>query len=352
MKEKEDILPEEDFLPEEASADEDSLYEHYALEASGGQNPLRVDKFLSNLLRNISRSRIKNASQTGSIKVNGESVKASYKVKPGDRVTVLLPFPPPPDVEAEDLPLHIVYEDKSIILINKAAGMVVHPAVGHRTGTLVHGLLWHFGKLPDMGEPARPGLVHRLDKDTSGIMLVAKVEFAMAHLGKQFFDRTTGREYQAIVWGDLATGGTIVGNVGRSPRDRKKFMVSADPDFGKHAVTHYEVLERFGFATLVKCKLETGRTHQIRVHMKHIGHTLFGDTYYDGNKQLFGPKNKGFQDFIRECLTIMPRQALHAKTLSFTHPETGERMSFDSELPEDFASVLKRFREWTERKRN
>ncbi|MEO1448186.1 MAG: RluA family pseudouridine synthase [Bacteroidota bacterium] len=328
--------------------DEDGLFDHYTLVATQGQKPLRVDKFLSNLLPFTTRSKIKNASQTGSIVVNGQPVKVSYKVKPGDEVKIVLPYPPVPTLEAEDIPIDIRYEDPDVLVVHKDPGMVVHPALGHRTGTLVHGLLWHFEHLPQPAKPQdnpRPGLVHRLDKDTSGIMVVAKQEYAMAHLSKQFFDRTTERRYQAIVWGNVKEDeGTIVGHVGRHPRNRKIFFTYADGSVGKHAVTHYKVLERLGFLTLVECKLETGRTHQIRVHMKHLGHPLFSDKDYGGSHQVMGPKTQKFQQFVRNCFEILPRQALHAKTLGFTHPMREERMDFDSELPADMAGLLEKVR--------
>lgn len=327
----------------------DELYDHYTLTATGNQRPLRVDKFLSNLLPFTTRSKIKNASQTGSITVNGQPVKVSYKVRPNDEVKIMLPYPPAPKLEPEEMELDIRYEDEAMMIVHKPAAMVVHPSFGHRTGTLIHGLLWHFEHLPQpKGEEiARPGLVHRLDKDTTGTMVIAKTEYAMAHLGKQFFDRTSDRTYQAIVWGDVKEDeGTITGHIGRDPRDRKLFMTYPNGEVGKHAVTHYRVLERFGVTTLIECKLETGRTHQIRVHFKHIGHTLFGDKNYGGDKQLKGPKVKKFQQFLQNCFTILPRQALHAKTLAITHPTTEERMAFDSELPPDMQEVIEKMRTW------
>lgn len=332
----------------EAAREEDLLYEHYTLQASNKQRPLRVDKFLSNLLPFTSRSRIKNASKTGAIMVNDQPVKASFKVKAGDVVKLVLPYPPSPELEPENIPLDIRYEDEYLLVVHKPPGMVCHPSLGHWSGTLVHGLLWHFGQLPQAKgqELPRPGLVHRIDRDTSGILVVAKEEYAMAHLSKQFFDRSTDRLYHALVWGDVQDDtGTIVANVGRSQRNRKLFQAfPADSDKGKHAVTHYQVLERFGVATLLACKLETGRTHQIRVHAKHIGHPLFQDADYGGDKILAGPPTKKYQQFMRNCFALMPRQALHAKSLSFDHPATGQRMHFDSELPADFEAVLQKLR--------
>ncbi|MEL6674324.1 MAG: RluA family pseudouridine synthase [Bacteroidota bacterium] len=328
--------------------DEEGMFQHYTLRASGGQKPLRVDKFLANLLPFTTRSRIKNASQTGSISVNGREVKISYKVKPGDEVKLLLPFPPSPKLEPEDIPLDIRYEDESMLILHKPPGMVCHPSLGHRSGTLIHGLLHYFDQLPAPAkkqEFPRPGLVHRLDKDTSGIMVIAKTEYAMAHLSKQFFDRTSEREYRAIVWGDVKEDeGTVVAHIGRHPRHRKLYYAYADGSVGKHAVTHYKVLERFGIMTLVSCKLETGRTHQIRVHMKSIGHTLFNDVMYGGEKMLRGPQTQKFKQYYKNCLELLPRQGLHAKTLSLDHPVTGERIHFDSELSEDMASLLEKLR--------
>ena len=332
--------------------DEDNLYEHYTLIAAPGQAPLRVDKFLANLLPFKTRSQIKNASRTGSISVNGKVVKASYKVKSEDVVKLLLPFPPPPELEAEQMDLDIRYEDDSFLIFHKPPGLVVHPGLGNWTGTLVHGLLWHFENLPhqpsDKGASIRPGLVHRLDRDTSGIMVIAKEEYAMAHLSKQFFDRTTDRTYQAIVWGDVQEDqGTIDRPIGRNPKDRRTFFAfPPESGKGKRAVTHYRVLERFGIATLVQCKLETGRTHQIRVHMKYLGHTLFSDKEYGGDKVLKGPNTQKYKQFVRNCFEVMPRQALHAKTLSLDHPATGKRMDFDSELPADFQALIEKLRKW------
>lgn len=331
--------------------DDDDLFEHYTLVASKGQNPIRVDKFLANLLPFTTRSKIKNASQTGSISVNGKEVKVSQKVRGGDIVRLMLPYPPPPELEPEEMELDIRYEDDDLIIVHKPAGLVVHPSFGHWTGTLIHGLLWHFQHLPaprGAKENHRPGLVHRIDKDTSGLMVIAKTDYAMAHLSKQFYDHTTGREYHAMVWGDLQEDrGTVIANIGRSQKDRKKFFAyPPDSDKGKHAVTHYEVLERFGVCTLVKCVLETGRTHQIRVHMRHLSHPLFSDHFYGGEKIVCGPPSRKYQQFIRNCFEIMPRQALHAKTLALTHPATGERLTFDSELPSDFQGLMDKLRHW------
>ena len=342
------------YKPKEAdlNPDEDHLYEHYTLVAATGQAPLRVDKFLANLLPFKTRSQIKNASLTGSISVNGKPVKASYKVKGEDEVKLLFPFPPPPQLEPEEMDLDIRYENEVFLIVHKPPGMVVHPGLGNWTGTLVHGLLWYFNNLPkSTGKDAanRPGLVHRLDRDTSGIMVIAKEEYAMAHLSKQFFDRTTARTYQAIVWGDIQEDqGTIDRPIGRHPKGRKLFYAfPPEEGKGKRAVTHYQVLERFGIATLVQCKLETGRTHQIRVHLKYLGHTLFSDKEYGGDHILKGPNTQKYKQFMRNCFELMPRQALHAKTLSLDHPMTGERMDFDSELPADFQGLVDKLRKWS-----
>ena len=337
--------------PDSLEPDEDDLFDHFSLKATSGQKPLRVDKFLANLLPFTTRSRIKNASQTGAISVNGKQVKVSYKVKPGDQVKLMLPYPPPPELEAEDISLEFLYEDESFLIVYKEPGVVCHPSLGHRSGTLIHGLLWHFQNLPnpkEQSEHPRPGLVHRIDKDTSGILVIAKTEYSMAHISKQFFDRTTDREYVALVWGDVKEDkGTVVAHIGRHPRHRKLYFAYPDGSVGKHATTHYEVIERFGFATLIKCKLETGRTHQIRVHMKYLGHPLFSDWRYGGDKILVGPSHKKYQQFIRNCFEILPRQALHARSLSFDHPVTGERMHFESPLPNDMVQVTEKMRNYS-----
>lgn len=337
---------------ERLDSGDDNLHEHYTLVVQSRQKPLRVDKFLSNLLPFTSRSRIKNASSTGSISVNEQEVKVSYKVKPGDVVRLMLPYPPVPKLEPEDLPLDIRYEDDSFLILHKEPHMVCHPSFGHRTGTIVHGLIFYLKNLPNAPteqEHIRPGLVHRLDRDTSGIMVIAKSEYAMAHLSKQFFDRTSERTYQALVWGDvLEDEGTIDAHIGRHPKNRKIYFTYPDGSEGKHAVTHYKVLERFGVMTLVECKLETGRTHQIRVHMKSIGHRLFMDKEYGGDRVIKGPPTKKYQQFIRNCFELMPRQGLHAKTLSVDHPMTKERHHFTSDLPPDMQSVVDKLRAWSQ----
>jgi 23S rRNA pseudouridine1911/1915/1917 synthase len=327
----------------------DDLYEHYRFTASEGQEPLRVDKFLMNFIENATRSKIQQAAKAGNVLVNDVVIKSNHKVKPNDVVRVVLAYPPPEKLlVAEDIPLDIVYEDEEVIVVNKPAGMVVHPGHGNYSGTLVNGLIHHIENLPT-NSSERPGLVHRIDKDTSGLLVVAKTEFAMANLSKQFFDRTTERLYYALVWGHVEDDeGTIEGNIGRSFKNRLQMDVFPDGDFGKHAVTHYKVLERLTYVTLVQCKLETGRTHQIRAHFKHIGHTLFNDERYGGNDILKGTTFTKYKQFVNNCFKVLPRQALHAKTLGFTHPTTGEFMKFNSDIPEDIADCLDKWRTYSE----
>ena len=328
---------------EEFEKDEDGLFEHHRIVADKGQGLVRIDKFLVDRLEKTSRSRIQDAHDGGFVKVNGVAVKSSYKIKPNDIITIELPYPVRElEILPENIPIDIIYEDEDLLVINKPMNMVVHPGHGNYTGTLVNAVLYHLQQTP-AGEKHRPGLVHRLDKHTTGVMVMAKTDYALQHLGKQFFDRTTDRRYQAIVWGDVLQDGTVIGNTGRSLQDRKIFTVFPDGSHGKHAVTHYKVLKRLHYVTLVECKLETGRTHQIRVHMKHIGHTLFGDLEYGGDKILKGTTFPKYNQFVNNCFQILPRQALHAKTLAFDHPTTGKRMEFDSELPKDMAEVLNRF---------
>ena len=329
---------------------EQEFFEHYRFKADPGQSLLRIDKFLSDRLENSSRTRIQNAANAGNILVNNNPVKPNYKIKPGDIVQVVLPTPPREiELIPQDIPLNIVYEDDDVLVVNKEPGMVVHPAYGNYTGTLVNALMWHFKDLPlfSTGE-TRPGLVHRLDKNTSGILVIAKNEFALNRLSKQFYDRTTDRRYNALVWGvpDPAAG-TITGNVGRSIKDRKVMQVFKDESDGKPAVTHYKVLENLGYISLVECKLETGRTHQIRVHFSHIKHPVFNDEEYGGNQIIKGTTFTKYQQFIKNCFKILPRQALHAKSLSFDHPVTGKRLHFDSNLPEDMVQVIEKWRKYT-----
>lgn len=327
------------------------LYEHFRVVADRGQQLLRIDKFLQDHLPDTSRNRIQLAARAGFIHVNGQPVKSNYRVKPGDVVTLLLDRPRYENkIEAEDIPLNIVYEDSELLVVNKPAGLVVHPGCGNYTGTLVNAIAWHLRDNPDY-DPNDPGvgLVHRIDKDTSGLLVVAKTPDAKTKLGVQFFNKTTRRRYNALVWGNLENEeGRIEGNIARNPKDRMQMAVfPPDSGIGKHAVTHYRVLERFGFVTLVECILETGRTHQIRVHMKHIGHPLFNDERYGGDQILRGTQSSSYQAFIRNCYAICPRQALHAKTLGFKHPKTGKEMDFTSELAEDMQKLLERWRTFT-----
>ena len=326
----------------------EDLYEHHKFTASVGQEPLRVDKFLMNFIENATRNKIQQAAKSGNILVNEIPVKQNHKVKPNDIVRVLLSHPPAEQLlVAEDLPIDIIYEDDAVIVVNKKAGMVVHPGHGNYSGTLVNGLIHHIENLPTNSNE-RPGLVHRIDKDTSGLLVVAKTESALANLSKQFFDRTTERLYYALVWGNIDEDeGRIEGNIGRSLKNRLQMDVFPEGDFGKHAVTHFKVIDRFMYVTLVQCKLETGRTHQIRAHFKHIGHTLFNDERYGGNDILKGTTFTKYKQFIQNCFKTLPRQALHAKTLGFTHPTTGKFMRFNSEVPEDITACLEKWRTYT-----
>ncbi|MDG4714546.1 MULTISPECIES: RluA family pseudouridine synthase [Winogradskyella] len=326
---------------------EDELYEHYAFKVEKGQQPLRIDKYLMNFVENATRNKIQQAAKDGSIFVNGTPVKSNYKVKPNDHITVKFEHPPHEYLlVAEDIPIDIVYEDDDLLVVNKPAGMVVHPGHGNYSGTLINGLIYHFENLPN-NSSNRPGLVHRIDKDTSGLLVVAKTEQAMAHLSNQFAEKTSEREYVAIVWGNIEEeGGTVEGNIGRHPKNRLQNTVyEGDEAYkGKPAVTHYKVLERLGYVTLVSCKLETGRTHQIRVHMKHIGHTLFNDERYGGEKILKGTTFTKYKQFVENAFKVLPRQALHAKTLGFEHPTTGEWLSFSTEIPEDMQECIEKWR--------
>lgn len=327
---------------------EEELYEHYRFDVPNGQAFLRIDKYLMNLVPNATRNKIQNAASNGDIYVNDVPVKSNYKVKPFDVIRILLAHPPFENrIDPEDIPLDIVYEDDSLLLINKPPGLVVHPGHGNYTGTLVNALAFHFQNLP-LNSSERPGLVHRIDKNTSGLLVIAKTEIAMTHLAKQFEDKTSEREYIALVWGNVKEDeGTIEGNIARHVKDRMQMAVFADPEIGKHAVTHYKVLERFGYVTLVSCKLETGRTHQIRVHLKHIGHTLFNDERYGGDLILKGTTFTKYKQFIDNCFKTLPRQALHAKTLGFQHPVTKEFMRFDTELPQDMQDCIEKWRNYS-----
>lgn len=329
--------------------DENELYEHHAFRVVAGQQALRIDKYLMNFIENATRSKIQAAAKDGSIFVNDVPVKSNYKVKPNDYITVKFEHPPHENLlVAEDIPIDVVYEDDDLLVVNKPAGMVVHPGHGNYSGTLINALIFHFENLPN-NSSERPGLVHRIDKDTSGLLVVAKTELAMAHLSNQFAKKTSEREYIAIVWGNVEEEeGTIEGNIGRHPKNRLQNTVFLDDEDeqGKPAVTHYKVLERLGYVTLVTCKLETGRTHQIRVHMKHIGHTLFNDERYGGERILKGTTFTKYKQFVDNCFKILPRQALHAKTLGFIHPTTNEFMRFESEVPDDMTQCIAKWRHY------
>jgi len=327
---------------------DEELFEHFRFDVPKGQLLLRIDKFLMNLIPNATRNKIQNAATAGDIYVNDVPVKSNYRVKPLDVVRIMLTHPPFENrVDPENIPLDIVYEDDTLLLINKPAGFVVHPGHGNYTGTLVNALAYHFDNLP-MNSSERPGLVHRIDKDTTGLLVIAKTEAAMTHLAKQFEAKTSEREYVAMVWGTVKEDeGTIEGNIARHVKDRMQMSVFEDPTIGKHAVTHYKVLERFGYVTLVSCILETGRTHQIRVHMKHIGHPIFNDERYGGNLILKGTTFTKYKQFIDNCFKVLPRQALHAKTLGFIHPTSGEMMRFDTELPQDMQDCIEKWRNYS-----
>ena len=341
------MIEDDDYTEEEvASEEEDELYEHYSVIADKGQALLRIDKFLTNRMENTSRNRIQTAADAGNILVNGVPVKSNYKVKPLDKISIVLPYPVRKvEILPEDIPLDIVYEDDDIIIVNKKAGMVVHPGHGNYTGTLVNALTWHLKDLPlFQNGDMRAGLVHRIDKNTSGILVIAKNERAHAELAKQFYDHTIDRTYVALVWGNMPEDeGTITGHIARSTKDRLKMAVYPEGNIGKHAVTHYKVLKRIGYVNLIECKLETGRTHQIRVHMEYIGHPLFNDERYGGDQILKGTTFTKYKQFVANCFALMPRHALHAKSLGFVHPRTKERVFFDSELPEDMAIVIEKW---------
>jgi 23S rRNA pseudouridine1911/1915/1917 synthase len=324
---------------------DDELYQHHEFVVAKGQEPVRIDKYLMNLIENVTRNKIQQTIDDGGVFVNNSIVKSNYKVKPEDYIRILLPHPTYEQLLVpENIPLDIVYEDDQLLVVNKPAGMVVHPGHGNYSGTLVNALAFHFENLP-MNSSERPGLVHRIDKDTTGLLVVAKTELAMAFLTKQFAEKTSEREYYALVWGNVVEDqGTIVGNIGRHPKDRMLMSVYEDETQGKNAVTHYQVLERFGYVTLVSCKLETGRTHQIRVHMKHIGHTLFNDERYGGNLILKGTTFTKYKQFVDNCFKTLPRQALHARTLGFQHPITKEFLRFESPVPQDMVDCLQKWR--------
>ncbi|WP_077923397.1 RluA family pseudouridine synthase [Spirosoma sp. 209] len=332
---------------EEILEDEDELYEHHRIVVDKGQSPLRVDRFLMDRLPNASRTKIQAGIDTESVRVNDKPTKASYKIKPLDVITVSLPHPPrDTDILPENIPLTIVFEDEDLLVLNKPAGLVVHPAHGNWSGTLVNALVYHFQNLPTTRNGTiRPGLVHRIDKDTSGLMVIAKTEYAMTHLARQFFEHSIERTYNALVWGlpDPAEG-TITGYIGRSVKDRKVQAIYSDETKGKWAVTHYKTLESLRYVSLLQCNLETGRTHQIRAHLKHIGHPLFNDATYGGDRILRGNPVGSYKAFVENAFKLLPRQALHAKSLGFIHPRTRAWLQFDSDLPDDFQAALDKWR--------
>lgn len=328
--------------------DTDEMYEHYKFVVDRGQNSMRIDKYLVNYIENSTRNKVQQTIKADNVLVNNSPVKSNYKVKPNDIISVVLAHPPRENnIIPQNIPLNIVYEDEDLLVVNKEAGMVVHPGFGNFEGTLINALAYHFNQLPyfqnDLDK--RPGLVHRIDKDTSGLLVIAKNEFAMNFLAKQFFNKTTQRVYHALVWGNFEEDeGTITGHIGRDIKDRMQMSVFPDGTHGKHAVTHYKVLERLRYVTLIECTLETGRTHQIRAHMKYIGHILFNDARYGGNQVLKGTTFSKYKQFVENCFQIIPRQALHAKTLGFIHPTTKKEMFFEVDLPEDMQKVLEKWR--------
>ena len=340
-----------EIIEELEELEQSELYEHHRLVIEQGQKLMRLDKYLVCRLASTSRNRIQNAAEAGNILVNEKIAKSSYKVKPGDVISIVLSFPKTEnELVAQDIPIDVVYEDDDLIIVNKSPRMVVHPAYGHYDGTLVNALIYRFQQLPQFAnaEEVRPGLVHRIDKDTSGLLVVAKTDLALNKLAKQFFDHTCKRSYIALVWGNLPEDkGTITGNVGRNLKNRKIMDVFPNGEHGKEAITHYTVLERFGYVNLVECKLETGRTHQIRVHFKHIGHPLFNDAEYGGDKILKGTTFSKYKQFVENCFEILPRQALHAKSLGFIHPRTGKEIFFDSELPNDMKLCIEKWRNYS-----
>lgn len=343
----EDLIPGNEFSDSDNEGQE--LWEHHRFIAEKGQNLLRVDKFLVSHIDNTSRNRIQQAADAGCILVNGKAVKSNYRVKPFDIVSVVMDRPKYElEIIPEDIPLDIVYEDNQLLVVNKPAGLVVHPGHGNYSGTLVNALAYHFKDIPDydVNDP-RLGLVHRIDKDTSGLLVIAKTPDAKTFLGKQFFNKTTHRQYVAVVWGKFdEESGTIAGNIGRNPKDRLQMTVFPDGEEGKHAVTHYKVIENLSHVAIVQCQLETGRTHQIRVHMKHIGHPLFNDARYGGDKILRGISTAKYTQFVQNCFKICPRQALHAKTLGFVHPTTRQEMFFNSEIPDDMTTLIRKWQDY------
>lgn len=336
---------------EQLEEQSEELYEHFSFKVDKGQEMVRIDKFLLDKMPNTSRNRIQNSCKSGNVIVNGITIKQNYKVKPGDTISIVMPYPIREiELIPQDIPIEIVYEDDDLAVVYKPADMVVHPAYGNYTGTLVNAMMFHFQNLPDKKEGffGRPGLVHRIDKHTTGLLVIAKTEYALTNLAKQFYDKTTKRKYWALVWGNVKEEeGTISNYVGRSPKNRKIITVFDNEEDGKIAITHYKVLERFNYFTLVECVLETGRTHQIRVHMKHIGHPLFHDLEYGGDSILVGPNTASYKKFIQNCFELLPGQALHAKILGFTQPSTSKELLFDSELPKGFEKLLDKIRKFT-----
>jgi 23S rRNA pseudouridine1911/1915/1917 synthase len=330
----------------------EEMYEHFAFTVDKGQQPLRVDKFLVNRMQNASRNRLQAAMHAECVLVNDKAVKPNYKVKPLDNISIVLPHPPrDKELKPENIPLNIMYEDEHLLIINKAAGMVVHPGFNNYDGTLVNALIYHFDHLPTASGDRRPGLVHRIDKDTTGLLVIAKDEISLTHLAKQFYDHSIERKYTALVWGTFPEDeGTITGNLARSQRDRRIMQVYKEEETGKHAVTHYKVLERFNYTTLVECRLETGRTHQIRIHMQHKGHPLFNDSSYGGDRIIFGPQFTKYKQFIDNCFELCPRQALHARTLGFIHPFTHEQVFFEAPIPADMQKLLTKWRDYSRHK--
>lgn len=333
---------------------EQDLYEHLKVVVDRGQALLRIDKFLMHRVENASRNRIQHAIEAENVLVNNKPIKASYKVKPADIITVVLPHPPrDTEIHPENIPLSIPYEDDDLLIVNKRAGMVVHPGYNNYTGTLVNALVHHFNQLPQLpGNEGRPGLVHRIDKDTSGLLVIAKSEWTITHLAKQFFDHSIERKYVALVWGDLTEDGTVTGYIGRSLKDRRIMSVYDSEEKGKWSVTHYKVLERLGYVTLIECQLETGRTHQIRAHMQSIGHPLFNDALYGGDRILKGTVFTKYKQFVDNCFAILPRQALHAKNLGFVHPKSKKQMQFEAELPADFSACLQKWQAYVHYERS
>lgn len=345
----ETILNANDDIDDEGG-EQQELYEHFRIDVDKGQGLVRVDKFITSKLESISRSRVQLAADAGNILVNGSAVKSSYKVKPLDSISIVMAYPPREvEIIPQDIPINIVYEDDDLVVVNKEAGMVVHPGHGNYSGTLVNALMYHLRDVPlfKSGD-VRPGLVHRIDKNTSGILVIAKTELAMNHLARQFFERTTKRRYVALVWGDMEEDeGTVDAHIGRSPRDRMKMHVFPEGNDGKHAITHWKVIERLGYVTLVECRLETGRTHQIRVHMEYIRHPIFNDDRYGGDSIVKGTTFTKYKQFIQNCFSICPRHALHAKSLGFIHPTTGQEMFFESDIPDDMVQVIERWKTYT-----